>query len=329
MPEPRVTIVTPSFMRAELIDMCLRSVADQDYPHIEHIVVDGGSTDGTIGILREYEDAHGVRWVSEPDGGMYDAINKGLSMATGSILAYLNTDDAYLPWTVSTAVRTLQLSGADALFGDMLCIRTKPGETSAILQFYEPFDMHRYTFKSAIGQPTVFWRKEVTERIGPFSPAYRLIADCEYWLRIGSSNMTLLHVPEVMALQFDHGDTLRETRAKELAAEFEQLRTQYASSRPRHNKTIEWLRASIMWRWRIAVLLWTWRTGRGSAWPQFLGYMRENDVRFPLGFGLLGFLPRALRRFFHYTLIGDATVLSHLTAGVVQPHDLECATRQD
>ena len=92
---PPVTVITPAFNRADYLDEVIRSVLDQGYPDLELIVVDGGSTDGTVDILKRYGDR--LRWVSERDEGQTDAINKGISMATGVIIAYLNSDDLYLP----------------------------------------------------------------------------------------------------------------------------------------------------------------------------------------------------------------------------------------
>ncbi len=100
-----VSIVTPSFNQAAFLKETIRSVLDQDYPHIEHIVVDGASTDGTLAILGRYPH---LRWLSEPDGGQADALNKGFLLANGAILGWLNSDDLYLPGAVSAAVEALQ-----------------------------------------------------------------------------------------------------------------------------------------------------------------------------------------------------------------------------
>ena len=100
---PRVSIVTPSFNQARFLEQTIESVLDQDYPHIEYLVVDGGSTDGSVEIIERYA-KHLAWWVSEPDHGQADAIVKGFRRTTGDILAYLNSDDRYLPGAVSKAV---------------------------------------------------------------------------------------------------------------------------------------------------------------------------------------------------------------------------------
>src|SRR5262245_6146077 len=121
--QPLVSIVTPSLNQAGTIAQTLRSIREQSYPNVEHIVVDGVSTDGTLEILREAEAESTVRWSSGPDSGMYDAINKGFSQAHGEIFAYLNTDDSYFPWTVETAVHALQAHpAAGFVYGDLLVL---------------------------------------------------------------------------------------------------------------------------------------------------------------------------------------------------------------
>ena len=100
--EPLVSIITPSYNHAAYIEQTIKSVREQEYPHIEHIVIDGGSTDNTVDILRRYEDR--LTWVSEKDGGQTNAINKGFRKATGDIMAWLNSDDVYMPGAVRAVV---------------------------------------------------------------------------------------------------------------------------------------------------------------------------------------------------------------------------------
>ena len=122
--ETLVSIVTPTLNRADSIGDVLASVAAQTHGSIEHIIVDGGSTDGTVEVVERFSRTarYPIRWISEPDTGMYDAINKGLRMARGDVVAYLNSDDLYFPWSVETAVRTLQ-EGCDFVFGDVAISR--------------------------------------------------------------------------------------------------------------------------------------------------------------------------------------------------------------
>ena len=104
---PLVSIVTPTLNQRRFIESALRSVSNQTYPRIEHVVVDGGSSDGTIDLLRRAE-SPSFQSISEPDRGMYEAINKGLRLANGEIVAYLNSDDAYLPWAVEAMVHAFE-----------------------------------------------------------------------------------------------------------------------------------------------------------------------------------------------------------------------------
>ena len=115
-----VSIVTPSYNQGTFIEETILSVKDQAWSSVEHIIMDGGSTDCTLDILRRYEGTYNMRWNSEPDGGMYQAINKGLRLSHGEVLAYLNSDDRYFPWTVEVAMKELANHDVDFIFGDML-----------------------------------------------------------------------------------------------------------------------------------------------------------------------------------------------------------------
>lgn len=115
---PRITVVTPSFQQAKYIQATIDSVAHQTYPEIEHIVIDGGSTDGTVELLRAAAEATGLRWVSEPDNGQGDAINKGMAMAAGDIVTWLNSDDVYLgPGVLETVVERFERGAVAATGG--------------------------------------------------------------------------------------------------------------------------------------------------------------------------------------------------------------------
>ena len=108
MKNPLVSIITITLNRARYLEETILSIKNQDYLHIEHIVIDGGSTDGTLELLKRYENQYNMRWISEKDGGIIDALNKGLRMAKGDIFCWLDSDDTYLPGTIKKIVKVFQ-----------------------------------------------------------------------------------------------------------------------------------------------------------------------------------------------------------------------------
>jgi glycosyltransferase involved in cell wall biosynthesis len=170
MGDPLVSIITPVLNRVETMGACIASIARQTYGPIEHIVVDRGSTDGTLDLLREYRAPYPFRWVSEPDNGMYEAINKGIAISRGEILAYLNSDDLYLPWSVDVAVRAIQQPGSELIYGDLgiLCGERNSKLRRFNIQFKPDFNFRHCSFVATIGYPAVSWSRSLTERIGLF-----------------------------------------------------------------------------------------------------------------------------------------------------------------
>lgn len=280
LPEtPLVSIITPVLNRARSIDVCLSAVAAQSYPSIEHIVVDGGSTDGTVDILREFRPPHEFRWLSEPDHGMYDAVNKGLDLARGEVVAYLNSDDFYLPWSVEVAVGALK-RGADVVYGDLGLLQVRSANRSTFyVQFYPPFDLTYYTHVGTLAQPTVFWRRNVTDRIGRFDSDYKLIGDCEYWLRAAVAGASFVHEEEVLAIQIDHEATLRASHPEQLEMEFKRLRRTYsAMARPPGRPGMLTAMKSLRWRWlQLRFAVETYRR-EPVRWSRFIRFLKESRV---------------------------------------------------
>jgi glycosyltransferase involved in cell wall biosynthesis len=156
-------------------------VLSQGYPNIEYLVMDGGSTDDTVKILHEYEGR--LTWVSESDRGQADAINRGWQRARGAILAYLNSDDTYLPDAVERAVACLEEHPeAGAVYGEGYHV----DEAGAILERYptEPFSMARLEETCFICQPTVFLRREIVERVGSLDESLQYCMDYDLWIRL-------------------------------------------------------------------------------------------------------------------------------------------------
>jgi glycosyltransferase involved in cell wall biosynthesis len=181
---PLVSIVTPSLNQGRYIEDAIESVAAQDYPRIEHIVVDGGSTDGTLDVLRRFPE---LRWVSEPDRGQADAIAKGFAMTRGEILAWLNADDVYLPGAVSAAVEALRTTGAALVYGSWLQI-DENGRTLKEVPV-APFDYRELLeIRNMIAQPTAFFRRGAYEAVGGVDPSFHFALDYELWLKLGAKH---------------------------------------------------------------------------------------------------------------------------------------------
>ncbi|MBX2992930.1 MAG: glycosyltransferase [Bacteroidetes bacterium] len=183
---PLVSIVTPTFNSSQFIARTLKCIADQSYLHIEHIIIDGGSTDGTLDILGHQTRA---KWISGPDNGMYDAINKGMKMATGEIVAYLNSDDLYFEDTVGRVVEFFdQNPDADLVYSDLLYI-DENGE-SLFVRKYPPFAWRMFAVLdgSTIPQQTAFWRRRVLESAGYFDSTFKMAGDFEFFVRAGKNH---------------------------------------------------------------------------------------------------------------------------------------------
>lgn len=189
MSYPKISIVTPSFNQAKYIRETIESVLSQGYPNLEYIIIDGGSTDGSVDIIREY--ARQLKyWVSEKDHGQTHAINKGMMHATGEIRAYLNSDDYYLSGAFD-AVREQFLSDpeTDLLHGHCRIVDEAGGKLGehcgSIVHYDEIIDPWSVWWnRRQYVQPEVFWSKRIAERVGPFREDLHYVMDYEYWLRI-------------------------------------------------------------------------------------------------------------------------------------------------
>jgi glycosyltransferase involved in cell wall biosynthesis len=203
-PWPRITVVTPSYNQAGFLERTICSVLDQGYPNLEYFVVDGGSTDGSIELISRYADRL-TWWVSEPDRGQAHAINKGFVRSTGTILAWLNSDDYYLPGTLRLVAETLaDNSGHFALVGH--CRRIYDDGTEANLQggrFESRFRMLQFWKDYRMPQPSIFWRREVLDEVGLLDESQHYIMDFDYWARV-SQRFRFVNVDAVLACTTFH-----------------------------------------------------------------------------------------------------------------------------
>ncbi|GAH37577.1 unnamed protein product [marine sediment metagenome] len=195
----KVSIITVCFNSAETIEDTIRSVLSQDYKDIEYIVVDGGSTDTTLDILKKYRgQIH--KYISELDSGIYDAMNKGIRLSTGDIIATLNSDDVYANKTiVGQMVEFMQSNGLDAVYGDLAYVTSNRG--GRITRFWKPGEYKRgaFCYGWVIPHPTFFCRKQVFEKYGYFNEKFQVAADFELMLRfIEKHQIKVGYLPKVI-----------------------------------------------------------------------------------------------------------------------------------
>jgi len=238
---PLVSVITPSFNQVAYLEQALRSVLGQGYPRLEYIVVDGGSTDGSLEVLERFR-GDLARLISEPDRGQADAINKGLALAHGEIVAWLNSDDAYLPGAIVEAVDALETDRQLAMvYGDGLMVDSEL--TLLDRHTYPQVDVVDLLCFEVILQPTVFMRRQVVEEVGRLDRSYELILDHELWVRIAAQH-PIRHVGRVWSIERTHPDAKTIAQAAGFVEEAERLVRQAAAD-PRLGPLVERHRARI------------------------------------------------------------------------------------
>lgn len=199
-----VSIVTPSFNQGRFLARTIDSVLAQDYENLEYIVIDGGSTDASLDILRTFGDR--VRWHSGPDAGQAAAINAGFRLARGDVRGYLNSDDVLCPGAVRRVVESFaETPDCDLIYGRALYI----DEEDHVIGSYCTWD---YSFEQLVAenpicQPAAFWTKRIAERVGPFDERLHYALDYDYWFRIAKAGGKMRHVADTLAASRLHPET--------------------------------------------------------------------------------------------------------------------------
>ena len=213
---PLVSIITPSYNQAEYLEETIRSVLEQDYPNLEYLVVDGGSTDGSVDVIRKYADRIDW-WVSEPDKGQADALNKGMARAKGEIVAWLNSDDIYRPGAIKRAVEVLRAEPEVGMVYARLDSIDRGGEVFNTIH-YRNFDLLDLLSFRIIGQPTVFMRRAVLEQAGALDASYNYLLDHHLWLRMARL-APMKYVPETWAAARHHASAKNVAQAARFGEE--------------------------------------------------------------------------------------------------------------
>ena len=211
-----VSIITPSFNQSAYLEQTMKSVLDQDFPNIEYIVMDGGSTDSSVDIIQRHA-ARIAFWTSERDRGQADAINNGIAHAHGEILAWLNSDDYYLSGTISAAVEIFEQNPDMVLiYGDMLAVN-EHGETINTLK-YQQLNLEDLLCFQIIGQPSVFFRREAFEKSGGLDTTFHFLLDHQLWIKI-SAQGKILHVDQTWSAARYHAEAKNRAKASEFGQE--------------------------------------------------------------------------------------------------------------
>lgn len=211
-----VSIVTPSFNQAPFLEQTLRSVLEQDYQRVEYIVMDGESTDGSLVIIEKYAPRL-ASWASEKDRGQADAINKGLARAHGEVVAWLNSDDYYLPGAISAAVEVFEANPDVVLaYADMLAV-DENGRTTNQLK-YRQFSLEDLLCFQIIGQPAVFMRRSALKSAGGLDTTFHFLLDHHLWIRIAQQGR-ILHVDQTWAAARYHAGAKNRAKAPEFGVD--------------------------------------------------------------------------------------------------------------
>lgn len=216
MNRPLVSIVTPSLNQGRFLEDAIQSVLAQEYEPIEYVVIDGGSNDETLEILRRHPS---LRWISESDGGQSSALNKGFGLVQGDVLAWLNADDFYLPGAVAAGVSALQRSGAGLVYADIL--RCDEDGTNRRRVPSQPWDVWLHlNDRNRVWQPAAFFTRDAFDAAGGVDEAFHLAMDYDLWTRI-AERFPVERVDAVWAAERRHpnsktsrhaGDFYREDR---------------------------------------------------------------------------------------------------------------------
>jgi glycosyltransferase involved in cell wall biosynthesis len=217
---PLISIITPSYNQSAYLEATIRSVLDQDYPNLEYIIIDGVSTDNSVEIIQRYEKRL-AWWVSEPDGGQAEAINKGLKRARGEIVAWLNSDDLHMPNTIQRMAAAFQETpDAGLIYGDVLSI-DEDGKAFNTMR-YGNWGLDDLMTFSIIGQAGTFMRRTVLEQAGYLDTRFHCMLDHHLWLRM--ARLAPMHyLKEVIAAARIHPDAKNVALATQFGVEAYEL----------------------------------------------------------------------------------------------------------
>lgn len=222
----KISIITPSYNQVKYLEQTILSVLNQNYPNLEYIIIDGGSTDGSVEIIKKYEKQLSY-WESEKDTGQSNAINKGFKKATGEIVAWLNSDDLYFPYTLNMVAKShSENPRIDLIYGD---VENFYPNGSSNLFIHKPFDLIDFLSRVSIHQPAVFWKRKILDEIGYLDESLHYLMDYDLWMRI-FLNYKTLHISQPLAQFRVHSDSKTVKNPFEMYMEYRKAFSRFINS---------------------------------------------------------------------------------------------------
>ena len=209
--KPLVSIITPTLNSEKFLEKTIKSIVNQDYGNIEHIIVDGGSSDNTIEILKEYEKKYNLRWISKKDRGVAEAYDRGLKMAKGEIVGWCNSDDFYTEGAIKKIAKAfIENPDADLVFGACQEFNYKTQQFSTIYK-KNPSDFLNVTFediscgKKQLFQPSLFYSRRIIKKTGPLNTNYKFSAiEVDWWIRMLRNEARVIYLDEILVIIGQH-----------------------------------------------------------------------------------------------------------------------------
>jgi len=222
---PKISIVTPSYNQAQFLERTILSVLNQNYPNLEYIIIDGGSTDGSVEIIKKYE-KYLTYWVSEKDNGQADAINKGFSKSSGEILAYINSDDVYLPGVFLKIVKIFNENPkTDLVFGNIMFIDANDNFIGELR--FTPFNIETLIYEGGnLHQTGTFWTRKIYDKVGGFNPKYTFCMDFDFFCRVAEVG-SMVHIRDYLSCFRIHEKAKSSTIKHIGLAEHEEIAKRY------------------------------------------------------------------------------------------------------
>lgn len=246
---PKISIVTPSYNQEAFLERTILSVINQNYPNLEYIIIDGASTDGSIEIIKKYE-RYLSYWLSEKDSGQSEAINKGFNKATGEIIAYLNSDDIYLPGTLNLISELFQKNNEiDLIYGHAQLL--DPDDNKMGLCVALPFKLKEHlNGVFSIPQQSTFWRRNVYEKVGGFNIDNHTCMDGEFFALAAANNFSFKMTNKILAGFRIHPSSKTGNKKSELKSSYgtdqeKYINTISAMNKIRINKFLQ-----TLYRWK-------------------------------------------------------------------------------